>query len=102
MKMSKARFESLKADCAIVTKAVFYVDPEDVKSAADAWFIYHRINFHRSYPDDHLSLRATARILEPSHVDGPSWIHEMYDAEDLNDDHIKTALRRIFPNVTFK
>lgn len=97
MKMSKDLFTSLKADVTTVCEG----RPESVATPADAWSVFKKVWMDRSYDDDHPGFRDGhwVRVLPYS---GRNHLDRFYGDEDLNDDHIATALRQIMPNAWAK
>lgn len=105
MKMSRNLFLQLRADCARVAdyegKSL-----EWYTTMRAAWDTFHRINRDRSYDDTHPGYvqGVWTRVLVCNRAPGNPWIDQFYKrpdegGEDLNDDHIETALRMIFPNL---
>lgn len=103
MKMSKPLFDRLKSDCEAVVKH-YGVTLESIKNYSDIWAVFRTVCRHRSYDDRHYIFTDLGhqRILEPTHVfqtHGKKYLDLFYKDEDLNDSHIETALKKIFPNA---
>lgn len=105
MRMSTALFCRLQNDCLRVCE-VQGIAPASVTHIADAWRVFHKVCGDRTYDDTHPGFASGkwTRVLEKQ--DG-HYIDRFYrgsgeGGEDLNDNHIETALRRIFPNAKTK
>jgi hypothetical protein len=95
MKMPLPMFNQLKADMALLLREKYHVlCPVDQLARTSIYTVFHEVNAQRSFADDHPRWRTQPRLLEPSHVDGQTWINSVY-AAGLQDDHIDTALSRI-------
>jgi len=97
MKMSDKLFNDLRRDMDTVLEA----HNADVRTIGDAWQTFHLIMRDRSYGDDHPGYRQGKwnRVLPRTEPDGRNWIDRFYRDEDLTDDHIMTAFRKMFPNM---
>jgi len=105
MKISPALYNMLKNDCEAVCSA-YDLDTASIKSRADAWNIFRGVCFHRNSDDTHPSFQNGNRILpfdqeasDNPKINGAPYLGRFYELEDLNDNHIKTALKRIMPNA---
>lgn len=100
MKMSASTFNQLKADCKAVV-AARSIDTSAMNSA-DAWAIFNFVWFERTYDDIHPSFTTNpdrVRVLDKIGDDDYRHLDLFYRTEDLNDDHIRTALKKIFPKA---
>ena len=93
MKMSKPLYDALAADLRTVAE-VWSVDLDEETPPSSLWHLFHGVMRDRSYDDTHpgFILKHWKRILP--HEDR-FWLDRFYKDEDLNDDHIRTALRKI-------
>lgn len=99
MKMSPTLFASLEADCVTICETLD-MQPANFYEAGTVWDIFHKIMRDRTYSNDHpgyVSGKWT-RALPQTFESGNSFLDQFYKVEDLDDSHIATALRRIFPN----
>lgn len=108
MKMSASLFSELKSDCLTIAA---HADRGGfcVNNVSDAWQVFHAVCFDRMQDDSHPAFanNVRTRVLPFWSRNGESkdmqgndhWLNRFYDEENLNDDHIATALRKIF-NLT--
>lgn len=67
------------------------LDPRRVPQLLATFQLTREINAQRSYGDDHPRWEIIDRVLPDSHVKTRSWLNELYDVHDLNDDTLRTA-----------
>jgi len=100
MKMSPKLFAALKADFAVMRSFVPF-DPSR-NELSNAFTVFNAIMFQRQNDDIHPAFTSgrVKRILSP-HIkqDGFSWLDQFYVQEDLNDDHIRTAIKKILEST---
>ena len=97
MKMSDKLYDALATDIRIV--AARFNTPLNSETSMDVlWTFFHKVLRDRSYDDEHpgFSEGYWERILD---YQDRFWLDRFYKDEDLNDDHIATALRRIAKNT---
>lgn len=106
MKMSAALYAMLESDCHTLCRAGG-VEPEAVTTRAAAWAWFHRVVFQRGMSDRHPHFRDGGQRFLPfdqegeddPRINGNPYLGRFYEVEDLNDTHIWTALKRVFPNA---
>lgn len=93
MKMSQELYDALAADIQEVSE-VWSVELDEETPASSLWHMFHQVMRDRSYDDEHpgFSQGQWTRILD---YQDRFWLDRFYEAEDLNDSHILTALRKI-------
>ena len=101
MKISATLFADLKADC----DAMVQHHGVTVETMGNAWEVFHAIQYDRMNDDSHPAFQnGRNRVLPFWSRNGESrdmqgndhWLNRFYNDENLNDDHIATALRKIF------
>lgn len=101
MKMSANLFNDLKNDCEMMVNFGCENKPQTMK---DMWKVFHSIMFERMNDDTHPAFaNGRPRILafwsrngEKKEMQGNDhWLNRFYVEENLNDDHIETALKKI-------
>lgn len=92
MKMSKEKYNQLKADIAAVAEHfnIILTTYQEKWRMAYMYKLYTAVNENRSYNDEWFALTGNTRALPYT---GRKYCH-LYD-EGLNDTHIKTALKKI-------
>ena len=106
MKMSKELFEMMQADCMVVCKALG-TSTKAINNVPDAWSVFHKVVFQRGMSDKHPHFKnGGVRFLpfdqeaeDDPRIKGNPYLGRFYELENLNDDHIRTALKRVFPNA---
>ena len=112
MKMSKETFSRLEKWIDAWLK-YNKLDREQVQTSGDAWLVLRFVADQVSYDDSHPMYDVSNenhfdRILPPELANvrsegnggsGTGLFAFLYYKEGLNDDHIKTALRKIFPHI---
>lgn len=96
MKMSPTLFASLKVDI----NAVFVHHGVDftILSKEDVRVAFYKVMFDRQNDNDHPAFqKGRKRIL--SHMSEKRWLDQFYKDENLNDEHINTALRKILKEL---
>ena len=93
MKMRDKDFKELKADCERICKFYSFWP----KTPPQAWRVFASVWKNRGFDDTHPAFAQGIwnRVL-PYTGRGVS---HYYDTLGLNDDHIRTALKRIFPDA---
>jgi predicted DNA-binding protein (MmcQ/YjbR family) len=94
MKITPEVYAELKQDVlAIAAHCQFKIRPDT--SMTTMWCIVNEINAQRSYDDTHPRWAERKRILPASHVNKQCWLNDRLYQSGLNDEHIKTALKKI-------
>ena len=106
MKMSGELFTMMKSDCETICQALG-TSAKAINNIPDAWSVFHKAVFQRGMSDNHPHFKnGGTRFLpfdqegeDDPRINGNPYLGRFYELEDLNDDHIRTALKRVFPNA---
>ena len=106
MKMSKELFEMLKSDCETLLECLKFT-ADEIDNTGDAWAVFGKVCFQRNMSDNHPHFKNGGMRFLPfdqeaeddPRINGGPYLGRFYELEDLDDTHIKTALKRIMPNA---